>query len=314
VPIASPGSVDPRNAEIPALCGFPGGRLVDGVLTVEESDDGFVGVRLEEQVLGDVDGDGVAEVAARLHCYTGGSAQADVIAVYRGDLTLIGVYDPADTPPPRNAQWFIRAGNVVAEPGTFRVDIMFSEQPTDTPEVVQLWLSVVDGVLHRSLAGEAPVPVGSAPVPTGVWTFDGDWLDAVPQLGNEPVRGSGCGADGSIGDVIPDGWWFGLVTSSDGAQFGFTLGCAYYGESAQSYLEECGEECEWVESFMPRFYTDRVWTVPTETGIVKELTQSCAASAAALESQFLSDGRSLLSWIHVVDGRVDYVRYSCPIM
>ena len=31
----------------------------------------------------------------------------------------------------------------------------------------------------------------------------------VPQLGVEPVRGSGCGASGDLGDVIPDGLWAG---------------------------------------------------------------------------------------------------------
>ena len=112
--------------------------------------------------------------------------------------------------------------------------------------------------------------------------------------------------------MIPDGWWFGAVTSSDDTQLGFTVACAYYGESAVPYLEECGEDCEWVESLMPRFYTDRVWLVPTDDGIVKELTAACTESAAALEAQFLGTACWLLSWVHVVDGRVDYVRYSCP--
>jgi hypothetical protein len=160
----------------------------------------------------------------------------------------------------------------------------------------------------------APTTAPGAPVPTGLWTFDGDWLDAVPQLGTEPVRGSGCGADGSIGDVIPDGWWFGLVRSSDGAQFGFTLGCAYYGESALPHLEQCDPDvCVWTESLMPVFPADRIWNVPTRLDIVKELTAACAANAAELEQQFLSDGLNLYSWIHVTAGQADYVRYACPM-
>src|SRR5690606_629886 len=43
-----------------------------------------------------------------------------------------------------------------------------------------------------------------------------DFFD-VPQLGCEPVSGTGCGGDGSIGPVIPDGLWRGAVMSFDAA-------------------------------------------------------------------------------------------------
>ena len=55
----------------------------------------------------------------------------------------------------------------------------------------------------------------------------------VPQLGHEAVRGTGCGGDGSIGDVIPDGYWRGYVRSWDGASveqsstLQFDLMCVY---------------------------------------------------------------------------------------
>jgi hypothetical protein len=201
-------------------------------------------------------------------------------------------------------------------PGTCGVVAVASDHSTG-----EEWLHVqYDGIDGWSAArlyvpdanAPSPTTVPGPPVSTGLWTFDGDWLDAVPQLGNEPVRGSGCGADGSIGDVIPDGWWFGVIRSSDGAQFGFNLACAYYGESARPHLEQCDPEtCVWNESLIPVFPTDRIWNVPTRPDIVKELTATCAANAAELEAQFLGD-LSLYSWIHITAGQADYVRYACP--
>lgn len=46
-----------------------------------------------------------------------------------------------------------------------------------------------------------------------IWPYATFW-DA-PRFGIEPVRGSGCGADGQIGDVIPDGLWAGYVRGLD---------------------------------------------------------------------------------------------------
>jgi hypothetical protein len=315
-PPAVPASgVDLSNAEIPALCGFPAGRLVNGELRVEEvPPDSFMGARLASQVEGDVDGDGVPEVAAEFICTGGGDVFWQAVAVFRNDLTPIGAFDVEEMAIPGFAWTSAAIESLTWDAGRFRIDAAFSASASDSRST-SAWLSVVDGVLHPSLAGEGPDPVGGGPpVSSGLWTFDGDWLDAVPQLGTEPVRGSGCGADGSIGDVIPDGWWFGLVRSSDGAQFGFTLACAYYGESARPFLEQCDPDvCVWDESIMPVFPADRIWNVPTRPDIVKELTAACAANAAELEEQSLRDGRNIYSWIHVTAGQADYVRHACPM-
>jgi hypothetical protein len=285
-------SVDRRpqllDAEIPALCGFPAGRLVNGELRVEEvPPDSFMGARLASQVEGDVDGDGVPEVAAEFICSGGGDVFWQAVAVFRNDLTPVGAFDVEEMAIP-GFEWTSAAIETLTwEAGRFRIDATFSASASDRRST-SAWLGVVDGVLHPSLAGEAPGPVGGeAPVSSGLWTFEGDWLDAVPQLGTEPVRGSGCGADGSIGDVIPDGWWFGMVTS-DGAQFGFNLACAYYGESARPYLEECDPEtCVWNESFVPVFFSlDVIWNVPTRPDIVKELTAACAANGPNSRNSF----------------------------
>jgi hypothetical protein len=74
-----------------------------------------------------------------------------------------------------------------------------------------------------------------APPLPGLWPY-GDFHD-VPQLGAEPVRGSGCGADGSIGEVIPDGLWagtLGYVPNDD--PWEINLVCVYFGEEAQRII------------------------------------------------------------------------------
>jgi hypothetical protein len=74
-----------------------------------------------------------------------------------------------------------------------------------------------------------------APPLPGLWPY-GDFHD-VPQLGTEPVRGSGCGADGSIGEVIPDGLWAGTlnyVTEDD--HWEVNLVCVYFGDEAQRVI------------------------------------------------------------------------------
>jgi hypothetical protein len=55
---------------------------------------------------------------------------------------------------------------------------------------------------------------------------------AVPQLGDEPVRGSGCGADGSIGDRLPDGTWSVRALRSDGQTLDVDITCIFYGDEA----------------------------------------------------------------------------------
>lgn len=58
-------------------------------------------------------------------------------------------------------------------------------------------------------------------------------LYEVPQLGEDPVRGSGCGLADGFGDDIPDGLWYGLIhAGSRVSTLGFDVVCAYYGDSA----------------------------------------------------------------------------------
>ena len=64
---------------------------------------------------------------------------------------------------------------------------------------------------------------------------------SVPQLGSEPVRGNGCGANGAIGNTIPDGVWDGNI-SVGGSSLQIDLECVYYGASAAPYIAQCAAD------------------------------------------------------------------------
>ena len=82
------------------------------------------------------------------------------------------------------------------------------------------------------------VPPGSCDSCRADYRFPYATFFDVPQLGSEPVRGSGCGANGSIGEVIPDGYWDGHISVS-GSTLKIDLQCVYYGDSAKPYVDQC---------------------------------------------------------------------------
>lgn len=112
---------------------------------------------------------------------------------------------------------------------------------------VQAWVIISGGVVTQMFWDCAPLQVAGSDSPSGnlppataggdvssFWPYGEFWN--VPQLGTEPVRGSGCGGAGQIGDRIPDGLWAGYV-SVDAAAPGdvwVDLLCIYFGESAQA--------------------------------------------------------------------------------
>jgi len=167
-----------------------------------------------------------------------------------------------------------------------------------------------------ALAPEAVIAAIPA-APASPWTFDGDWLSAVPQLGTEPVLGSGCGGNGEIGEVIPDGWWLVLVEWIDGVSMGLDLMCAYHGDAAIPFVEECAaqwpdEGCVWDTGFMPINNSDRIRPMPMSPGILREIEPNgyCRdAGIADYEARYLGD---VMTWVRITGGQVDYVRYYCP--
>src|SRR5215211_2051915 len=82
-------------------------------------------------------------------------------------------------------------------------------------------------ISRRAIATIATALTAVAVVPVGVGSADGTTDDiygyvdfyGVPHLGWETASGTGCGGDGSIGDVIPDGYWRGYVRSLRATDF-----------------------------------------------------------------------------------------------
>lgn len=100
-------------------------------------------------------------------------------------------------------------------------------------------VALAAGVGGAALAAKAPVPKPPAQV---VWPFID--FQTVPRLGEENVRGSGCGGATEIPDEIPDGVWAGQIDglfdngepTDDVAaadEVAFDLWCIYRGQLAQ---------------------------------------------------------------------------------
>jgi len=61
----------------------------------------------------------------------------------------------------------------------------------------------------------------------------------VPQLGSEPVRGTGCGSDGTLGEVIPDGIWDAHSITISASTLNIDVQCVYYGKSGAQLYDNC---------------------------------------------------------------------------
>lgn len=129
---------------------------------------------------------------------------------------------------------------VEASPGSF-------VEPGPRPDT-QAWIRVAGGAVTWVLWGCGPFgaapaelppafPISSLPEGQGLWPYGEYWN--VPQLGTEPVRGSGCGASGQLGDTIPDGLWAGYVAYDQGGDvFWVDVLCIYAGATADAIRAE----------------------------------------------------------------------------
>jgi pimeloyl-ACP methyl ester carboxylesterase len=137
-----------------------------------------------------------------------------------------------------------------------------------------------------------------------LWTF-GDFYE-IPQLGSEPVRGSGCNI---AGDVIPDGWWFGTYDGMAGGSINFDVACIYLGAKAKELHENCnsswevGDNCWSQEAFLVNANA-RTRTIPVSTNHVAENDAPCRDT----QISSLPDN---LKWILVQQGQLVYTRHQC---
>jgi hypothetical protein len=168
------------------------------------------------------------------------------------------------------------------------------------------------------------VPVVSLP-PSNVAPSDSLYFypgfGSVPRLGEEPVRGSGCGSQGQIGDVIPDGLWAGYVDALEldaagAGTIGIDLLCIYFGESARAVATEgTANILNNDPDYLIVNNNERVRTLPTSPSLV--LRESVAdGDGACLEASPESPVQpepkpDTQAWIRVDGGAVAWVLWGC---
>ena len=147
-----------RSAAVPAVCGFPAGQLVDGRLPIPaDSDypDGSVELG-NSYAAGDLDGDGLPEVAVVFWCNGGGVSWPDELHVFRQDLTPVGFVDLMSTFPDVDV-WRGGYDSLTYAEGLMRASATLEESGAEPPVTRQLTIGMANGQLV--VTGEsAPAP------------------------------------------------------------------------------------------------------------------------------------------------------------
>lgn len=217
-------------------------------------------------------------------------------------------------------------GEAVAEPDTETAMAVF-DTALDTFAWTGVGLDQATG--GPSSPGATPVGTGLPPIEPAPdadsWTslFPYERFTDVPQLGAEPVRGSGCGGNGELGDVIPDGLWAGYVFPA-GWETGtveIDVACVYSGPTAQEVIADGSSTV--VDDRDPGFVvvnnSDRRREVVDATAYVLwgvAEGDQCVIGAAwgvpdgGLDEQF-EEYTSSLAWVRIDGGAVRWLAYGC---
>lgn len=211
---------------------------------------------------------------------------------------------------------------------------------------VQAWVTISGGVVTEMYwdcrpltvsagGGNHPAPgVPSGNLPPAVagdgiqsfWPYGEFWN--VPQLGSEPVRGSGCGGSGQIGDRIPDGLWAGNVSVDPAkpSEVWVNLLCVYYGESAQAvrYAGTANivhDEPDYLIVNNNQQYRVLANNITAIAASAPDASGRCAPGGLMLPPAgeylpgagdwFGSDPSQLQAWIRVDNGAVTWLVYGC---
>jgi len=139
----------------------------------------------------------------------------------------------------------------------------------------------------------------------------------VPQYGSESVRGSGCGANGDLGDTIPDGLWAGFITDDGSDGFvGIDLLCIYFGASAQAMLAGgTGTLLNDDPEYLIVNNQTRARAMPMDTNIslrlsARDSADRCVDSASTDQWSDIPADRQV--WIRIHDGRITWIIADCP--
>lgn len=140
---------------------------------------------------------------------------------------------------------------------------------------------------------------------------------AVPQLGSEPVRGTGCGADGNLSLTMPDGIWNGFVKVSSNT-LTIDVQCIYYGASAEPFIDACeaerpDDECAEFHDFWKVNNNPRTRTVELDPNFRRRYeSSSCTDPGPGKGTTPPAAGESGLdSWLIIENGKAVFALTSC---
>ena len=191
-----------------------------------------------------------------------------------------------------------------AHDDSLTIDVQLNFGSERDPDEVALFETILGTVARVG----APMPVVE-PLTNPVFPYD-DFGD-VPQLGDEPVRGTGCGANGQVDETIPDGIWAGFVTV-DGDAVGIDLLCVYTTQSAEQFVD-ASDHVIWADGDSTIVNNnERVRTMPA------------AADLQLRDALFDSNGNCVEApelpnidhspypvWLNIAGGEVTWVVWGC---
>jgi hypothetical protein len=191
-----------------------------------------------------------------------------------------------------------------AHDGSLTIDVHLNFGSERDRDEVALFETILGTVARVG----APMPAVE-PLTNPIFPYD-DFGD-VPQLGNEPVRGTGCGANGQIGETIPDGTWAGFVTV-DGDSVGIDLLCVYTAQSAEQFVD-ASDHVIWTDGDSTVVdNNERVRTMPAASDLQLRdaLFDSNGNCVEAPELPDL-DHSPYPAWLNIEGGAVTWVVWGC---
>ena len=190
-------------------------------------------------------------------------------------------------------------------------DAAFFDQLAPTVEVLA---SPYPPEWEASPTALAPPVVGAA---LSFWPY-ADFY-SVPQLGEEPVLGSGCGANGDIGETIPDGLWAGALTYvADEDRWDVNLMCVYSDAAADAVIATgtanvvAGDRDYLVVDNNPRVRSvpNRADSVSTTFADIRT-NDTCQFGGSQGMPFDNSQVPGSQAWIRIHDGAVTWVLFGC---
>jgi hypothetical protein len=191
-----------------------------------------------------------------------------------------------------------------------------SEQPVVPVEEAQ---ALFDAMLQRIEWTGSPYP--SAPATdlpparpsdpaSSVWTYGPFWN--APQLGEEPVRGSGCGSQGEIGDVIPDGLWAGYVTNESTPTISIDLLCIFTGPAAGQVISEGTANIVNNEpDYVVVNNNTRLRAAPAAPGIVLRDSTTVDGECVVSPTAAHNPDPPRQAWVRIDAGQVTWILWGC---